>query len=154
MKHWLSIAIVFIMFFCFFAVIGIETVSAKTNPEPGGPSTGSGVTEGIADGLWTAGVESVVDLSLNPAPYTWIQLLSKQTSITEPGKVCHPFRGGQFHWVAEIRQLVDGKWVKVPTTVEKLYGVESGLMACIQAPAAGIYALFGYYTGPYEYPAP
>ena len=65
---------------------------------------------GIAANEWSAGEEMDVDLSLYPAP-SWLQLLTKATKITTPGQICHEFRGGQFKWVGEIRQLKDGKWV-------------------------------------------
>lgn len=101
---------------------------------------------GVSAGDWSSGLEVPVDLTQNPAP-EWLQLMDDGVSITAPGIICHPFRGGRFGWVAEIRQLVDGNWVKVLTTMSRLTA-EGEMIACAEAPAAGTYALFGYYTGP------
>ena len=70
--------------------------------------------------------------------------------VSKAGKICHPFRGGQFKWVGDIRRLVDGKWIKVTTTQGWLDGPESTYQICAQAPDKGIYSLFAYYTGPIE----
>jgi len=110
------------------------------------------VIPGIAAGQWNTTTEVDVDLTANPAP-SWLQLMSRGVTITSAKKICHPFRGGQFSWVGEIRQLVDGQWLKLETTTGKLDGPEGMYSACANAPAAGTYALFGYYTGPNE-PAP
>ncbi len=98
-------------------------------------------------GTWTAGNDFYVDLSVNPAP-AWLQLMGKGTKVAEAGQICHPFRGAQFYWVGEIRQLVAGDWVKLPTTVDWVPSKEGRLMACAMAPAAGKYALFGYFSPP------
>lgn len=100
---------------------------------------------GVSAGDWTSGIEVPIDLKQNPAP-EWLQLMDDGVSITTPGIICHPFRGGRFGWVADIRQLVDGKWVKVLTTLSRLTP-EGEMIACADATAAGTYALFGYYTG-------
>jgi hypothetical protein len=102
----------------------------------------------IAAGSWNAGTETEIDLTAFPAPYTWFQLFAQGVTITEPGKICHEFRGGQFGWVADIRQLVDGKWVKAPTTQGWLNGEEAAYTVCVEAPTAGTYALFAYYIEP------
>ena len=109
------------------------------------------VQASIADGKWNTGTEVEVDLDTNPAPFNWYQLLARGVKISAPGKICHEFRGGQYKWIADIRQLVKGVWVKVPTTQGWQPSEEGLYMACAQAPAAGTYALFGYYTGPKEY---
>lgn len=101
----------------------------------------------IDSGSWTAGNEFYVDLTANPAP-AWLQLMGKGTKVTEAGQICHPFRGAQFYWVGEIRQLVDGAWVKLPTTVDWVPSKEGQMMACAKAPSAGTYALFAYFNPP------
>ncbi len=103
----------------------------------------------LDEGNWNIGTEFTLDLTSNPAP-TWLQLLSRGDVITSPARICHPFRGGQFKWVGEIRQLLDGQWVKIETETGYLNGSEGQFVACANAPVAGTYALFGYYTGPSE----
>jgi hypothetical protein len=105
---------------------------------------------GVADGTWSAGAEVNVDLTANPAPYTWLQLLGKGVVVDQPSVICHPFEGGRYGWTADIRQLVGGTWIKVATTQDWVSGEESGYAACAFAPAAGTYALFAYYTRPDE----
>lgn len=100
---------------------------------------------GISAGDWSTGSNIVINLTQNPAP-EWLQLMDNGVNIATPGTICHPFRGGRFGWVADIRQLVDGKWVKVPTTLSRLTA-EGEMVACAEASAAGTYALFGYYSG-------
>ena len=90
------------------------------------------------------GAEVAIDLEAAPAP-AWLQLLAKGLKIEAPARICHPFRGGQFGWTADIRRLVNGKWVKLATTADWVPSREGKFMACAQAPAAGTYALFGYY---------
>ena len=101
--------------------------------------------QSVAGGSWDTGTEVIIDLAKTPAPFDWFQLLANGVKITEPGKICHPFSGGQFGWKAEIRQLVAGNWVKVPTTLGWVPSEEGAYTACAQAPSAGTYALFGYY---------
>jgi hypothetical protein len=105
---------------------------------------------GIAEGAWSTGTEVSIDLTSTPAPYDWLQLLTKGVKVTEPGQICHSFRGAQFKWVGTIYQLVDGKWVKLETTASRGTNEENGYSACAVAPSAGTYTLFGYYTGPAE----
>jgi hypothetical protein len=104
----------------------------------------------LGTGTWSTGTESTIDLEKYPAPYNWYQLVEKGVKVSKAGEICHPFRGGQFKWVGDIRQLVDGKWKKINTTQGWLKGPESTYQICAQAPAAGTYALFAYYTGPNE----
>lgn len=115
-------------------------------------SSGPGLVKAssIADGAWSTGQEVEIDLKATPAPYPWIQLLAKGVKISAPGEICHEFRGGRYNWVADVRRLVDGKWVRVPSTTGWKPNFEGQFMVCAQAPAAGTYALFGYYTGPRE----
>lgn len=67
------------------------------------------------------------------------------TDIAVSGQICHPFRGGQFGWVGDIRQLVGKDWVKVPTTQGFLFGSDGSYFACAAAPTAGSYAFFAYF---------
>jgi hypothetical protein len=94
---------------------------------------------------WDTGTEFELDLTLNPPPEIWLQALSRGTKITEPGTICRPFRKGEFGWVASIYQLVDGKWMKLDTTFAWVPDEEGVFTACAKAPAAGIYAIFGYF---------
>ncbi|KAF0146887.1 MAG: Uncharacterized protein FD187_3177, partial [bacterium] len=93
------------------------------------------------------GAEVAIDLEAAPAP-AWLQLLAKGLKIEAPARICHPFRGGQFGWTADIRRLVNGKWVKLATSADWVPSREGKFTACAQAPAAGTYALFGYYKTP------
>ena len=104
----------------------------------------------LAQGDWSAGANTEVNFDENPMP-NWLQLLTSPVKITETGQVCHAFRGGQFGWVGEIRQLVDGKWVKVASTVGWVPNEEGSFMICFDANTAGTYAMFGYYNPPESY---
>ena len=104
----------------------------------------------LALGDWSAGTNTEVNFDENPMP-NWLQLLTSPVKITETGQVCHAFRSGQFGWVGEIRQLVDGKWVKVASTVGWVPNEEGSFMICFDANSAGTYALFGYFNPPKSY---
>ena len=144
MRKIVSLAVVFVLILAFIFMNITENVQAYK------VSTSTPVV-GIAAGTWNTGTEIDVDLTAAPAS-PWLQLLARGVKLTEPAKICHPFRGGQYHWVGEIRLLIDGKWVKIETVNDWVPTKEGTFMSCAQAPAAGIYALFGYYNGPYEYP--
>lgn len=118
------------------------------------PASGISSVSILAPGSWSTGTELTIDLEKYPAPYDYFQQMGQGVKITEPGEICHPFIGGQFNWVGNIRRLVDNKWVKVATTQGWLNGVESPYVVCAQAPYAGTYALFAYYNGPKENSAP
>jgi hypothetical protein len=105
------------------------------------------IASSIAEGAWSTGHEVEIDLKVTPAPYPWIQLLAKGVKISAPGEICHEFRGGRYNWVADVRRLVGDKWVRVPSTTGWKPSTEGTFMVCAQAPAAGTYALFGYYAG-------
>ena len=104
----------------------------------------------IAGGSWTAGQAVDVTTLAAKAP-TWLQLLTNGVRVTEAGKICHPFRGGQFGWIGEIRQYKSGEWFKLKTTNDWVNGTEGQFMSCAEAPAAGTYALFGYWIRPAGY---
>jgi len=108
------------------------------------------VSPGVAPGNWewTTGVdgsEIPMYLVTTTSP-TWRLLLTNGLTIAGAAKICHPFRGGQFGWTGEIYMLNGDSWEKLATTVDWVPTTEGRLMACAQAPAAGIYALFGFYV--------
>lgn len=128
-------------------IFAIVFISLPTNVQAGFTAT----KEPIAAGGWNTGTESDVDLTEAPAP-EWLQLMTTNAVVVkQPTKICHELRGGNYHWVAEIRKLKGDKWVKVETYTEWTPNEEGVLMVCAQAPSAGTYALFGYYNGPQEF---
>ncbi len=132
--------VVFVLFF-----IGVLLATNSLSSVTARPTISS-----IAPGSWSTGTEFTIDLEKYPAPYDYLQLFGKGVKLATYGEICHPFTGGQHNWVADIRRLVNDKWVKVPTEQGWLNGVEALYEACAQAPAAGTYALFAYYNGPRE----
>ncbi len=133
MKNWLRVCLVFIIIIC----LGVVKM----------PDTAQAISP--AEGSWNTGQEVKLDMLKNPGP-SWMNLLSTAIKITAPAKICHPFRGGQYHWVGQIMQLKDGKWTKVTTVNDWVPSKEGEFMSCAQANEAGTYALFGYYNGPAE----
>jgi hypothetical protein len=63
--------------------------------------------------------------------------LTSPVKINEAGKVCHDFRGGQFGWVGQIRQLVDGKWVEVESTIGWVPNTDGKFMICADVHSGG-----------------
>ena len=104
----------------------------------------------IAAGGWSTGTDTVVDFGENPIP-DWMMPLTSPVKITEAGKVCHDFRGGQFGWVGQIRQLVDGKWVEVESTVGWVPNTEGKFMICADITSGGTFGLFGFFNPPLSY---
>jgi len=102
--------------------------------------------DSLAPNDWQGGDDVTVDMEENPAP-EWLQLLTNPVKVTTAGKVCHEFRGGQFYWVGEIRQLVEGQWVKVESTVGWVPTEEGKYMICFEA-EPGTYALFAFFSPP------
>ncbi len=94
---------------------------------------------------WNTGDEYQLDLSVAPPPNEWLEAPYKGVEVTEPGTICHPFRKGTYGWTGSIYQLVDGNWVKLPTTLAWIPNEEGTFTACAVAPAPGKYAFFGYY---------
>lgn len=133
MKTWLKISFVFVLSLAFAA--GPSTVQATSS-------------EGVAPGSWdSSGVPSSeipMYLVTTPGP-AWLQLLTNGLELSAPATICHPFRGAQFGWTGEIRMLDGDTWVKLPTTVKWTPTGEGKFIACATAPAAGTYALFGYF---------
>lgn len=127
-------------------VLGLVLMSAPRQAQAGEIRS----NPNIAGGSWTAG--QVVDVTTLAAKApTWLQLLTSGVKITEAGKICHPFRGGQFGWIGEIRQYKNGEWFKLKTTNDWVPSKEGEFMSCAEAPAAGTYALFGYWIRPAGY---
>ncbi|MDP2844434.1 MAG: hypothetical protein Q8O06_12460, partial [Acetobacterium sp.] len=66
--------------------------------------------------------------------------------ITEPAIICHGFNGAGKGWVPEFRVNERFRWNEIKV---KAYIVQNPddeiLLACVQAPSSGTYALFGYY---------
>jgi hypothetical protein len=137
--------IVLAIVFVFGVILASAPLNALAKSDPKSTVTPNAL---IAGGSWTAG--STVDITiLSTSAPSWLQLLSTDgIKLTAAGKVCHPLRGGQFGWVGYIMQYKDGEWVKIPTVNDWVPNKEGDYMACAQAPAAGTYALFGYYTRP------
>jgi len=94
-------------------------------------------------GDWNTGIEVTIDTAKNPIP-SWLQLFAKGVEVNGKTRICHPFKFGLYGWVGEIRQLKDGTWVKLDTSIEWLATKEGTYTACAYAPGAGTYALFGY----------
>ncbi|MEA5077960.1 MAG: hypothetical protein VB013_05270 [Anaerolineaceae bacterium] len=133
-NKWVLRTIVFIMTIALVAAVIPGSASAKKIDLPG-----------VADGNWTIGTETAMDLSTTTYP-SWLQVMDTNvTVIPAAAQICHPFRGGQFGWVADIRQLVGSEWMKVTTTQGLLAGNEGVYMACAAAPAAGTYGFFAYF---------
>ena len=150
MKKFLNLAIVFVLALGFVLAAAPQAVQAESESTP--------YLAGVAEGAWSwtgssltgtpvTGIEVSVDLDASPSP-SWLQLLTGGIKIDGPATICHPFRGGQFGWQGEIRQLVEGKWVRLVTTNAWLPDEEGTFTACANASASGTYALFGYYDGP------
>ncbi len=136
-----------------FVVVVLLLLSVISQPVQAKPKA-TGSSQGIAAGAWQvdSGTSNAYDISAisSDAP-SWLQLLAGGIKLTEPSKICHPLRGGQFGWVGEIRQYKDGKWLKLPTVNDWVPNKEGIYMSCAEAPQAGIYALFGYYIRPLGY---
>ena len=128
-------------------VIGMIAVSTPSIAKANGSPT---TTTTLASGDWSTGSPADVNFTDNPAP-NWMQLLTSPVVVNEASQICHDFRGGQFGWVGEIRQLVDGEWVKVPVTIGWVPNTEGAFMICADVSSAGTYALFGFYNPPLSY---
>lgn len=102
----------------------------------------------LAPGEWQVPapvIGTVVSVTADGAP-SYLKLITNGISITAPAKICHKFSGAQYDWVAEIRQLVDKTWVKIPTTTAEVKTNDGSYYnACAQANKVGTYALFAYY---------
>lgn len=95
-------------------------------------------------GDWNTGTQVTLDMKKNPAP-GWLQFFSKGVMADKNTKICHPFTAGRYRWVGEIRQLKDGRWIKLETTSAWVPGEEGIFTSCATTAEAGTYALFGYW---------
>ena len=75
-------------------------------------------------------------------------LMSSGFTINGATQICYPWRQGQFGWTSEIRVKEGQTWISIPTTTEWVPDEEGALMTCANAPAAGTYAVFGYWEKP------
>ena len=138
-----GVVAVLLMVGMFFLATGYSTVQAQSTvgTVPGVP--------GISDGSWV--VNSATHLTSTIPMYkvtplmSWLKLMSSGAVISGPAKICYPFRGGQFGWVGQIRMLVNGAWVPIPSTQTWVPTTEGKLMICADAPSAGTYAVFAYW---------
>lgn len=96
-------------------------------------------------GLWSRGNEVSLDFVTYPRP-SWLDSYSNGIQVTTYGEICHPFPAGEAKMVSEIRQLKDGLWARLPTTLRVIPEVDGVNSACAIAPGAGTYTLFGYVT--------
>jgi hypothetical protein len=101
----------------------------------------------IAPNSWSSGEEVTVDLEKYPIP-DYFQLLGKAVKISELGIVCHDFRGGQYYWVPQVRQLKEGVWVKIESTAGWYPNEEGKYQVCANIKQVGTYALFGFFDPP------
>ena len=148
MKKIVRIILAIVFIFGIILASAPQYALAKSNPSDPTPNGAPNLL--IAGGSWTSGSEADVTALVGTAP-TWLQWLANGVKITEAGKICHPLRGGQFGWVGIIMQYKNGQWVKLATTNDWVPNKEGEFMACAQAPAAGTYALFGYWIRPAGY---
>jgi len=86
--------------------------------------------------------------TITTKPKEWYQLKSDGLKINGASGICYPFDEGRHGWTGEIFQRVGGDWVMLVTTVGWVPDAEGNYKACAQAPAAGEYALFAYFTKP------
>jgi hypothetical protein len=112
-------------------------------PPPPTPKVVVEVWEWSGDGVTG---EEIPMYTITTVPAEWYRVKANGIEVDGPTTICHPFKAGRFGWVGEIHQLVEGVWIKLPTTVGWVPNEEGRYMACAQAPTAGIYALFGYYV--------
>ncbi len=141
MKTWLKLSFVVVFVLSLAFSTGPSNVQAFHETDPEGVAPGSWNSSGVASS------EIPMNLVTTPGP-AWLQLLANGLDLSAPARICHPFRGGQFGWTADIRMLDGDTWVKLPTTVNWTPTGEGSLIACATASTAGTYALFGYFTQP------
>lgn len=81
-------------------------------------------------------------------PGTWLQLMSSGVKLDGAVQICQKFTKGRYGWVGTVYQLVNGVWVKQPTTSGWLTDGEGEYRVCAKAKSAGTYALFAYWENP------
>lgn len=125
------------------AAVSFSTSSPPSTAQPPTPKPVIEIWEWSGEGVTG---EEIPMYTITTLPAEWYRVKANGIEVDAPTTICHPFKAGRFGWLGEIHQLVDGAWVKLPTTVGWVPNEEGRYMACAQAPAAGIYALFGYYV--------
>jgi len=142
MKSWLKLSVTIALVLTMIVV----TIPGKAYAKPIPPRPD------IAPGSWTwtsgvSGSEIQPDTLTTPAP-TWRLLITNGLVLSGPAYLCHEFTGNQNGWMGDIYMLAGDAWTKLATTVDWVPTTEGHLMACAQAPSAGTYALFAYWTKP------
>ncbi|MBA4385394.1 MAG: hypothetical protein C0410_11710 [Anaerolinea sp.] len=146
MKRVIFVFLVLVLVFAMFLGKGPTIASAVTEKTPLSttPSPTATPAPPLAPANWTVGVETSVDLE-KYAPPAWMQLVVNPVKVTTSEEVCHEFRGGQYNWIPEVKQLKNGKWIKVESTAKWTPDTEGKYMVCFEA-EAGTYALFAHYS--------
>jgi hypothetical protein len=139
MKKYLIFLLVFVFIVTFTAAP--KTVNAV--PYPNGFTPAPEVWEWYTEGVTG---EEIPMYTITTTPRDWYQLKTTGLKVDGATKICHGFDAGRYGWTGEIFRLVEGNWVKLTTTVGWVPTEEGHYMACAMAPAAGTYALFGYFV--------
>jgi hypothetical protein len=141
MKRVILVLLAALAMFSLFITNTPQTVNAKSSPVHGRHRS-------LAPNSWIGGDDIQIDLEKYPTP-GGMQMVARGVKVTEPGEICHNFRGGQFYWVAEIYQLTkDGEWVNIPSTAGWYPTVEGKFRVCASAKEIGTYAMFAHYSPP------
>jgi hypothetical protein len=142
--NFVLLAIVMVMGLAFTGVLQSVNANQQTN-DNNGPTPTPTVTQvvGIADGDWSGGSDVSYDLTEIKSPKSYFKLLDDPIKADTKGVICHPFHGGQYGWIGRIYMLDNGKWIPVNTFFAWVPDEEGEFMACVNAKAGGIYALFG-----------
>jgi hypothetical protein len=138
MKKYLVCLLVFVFIVTFTAAP--KTVNAV--PHPNGFTPKPEVWEWYGEDVTG---EEIPMYKITTTPREWYQLRSTGLKVDGATRICHGFDDGRYGWTGEIFRLVEDAWVKLPTTVGWVPTEEGHYMACAFAPAAGTYALFGYF---------
>ena len=107
-------------------------------------------------GTWMASNEEAIEkiipqYQLNEPTDDYALLQSDAVKVSGYTRICHPYRGGQFGWTPEIRELTRLGWVVVPTKSGWEPDEEGQYMACANV-IPGTYAIFGYWEKPAGWP--
>ena len=139
MKKYFVSLLLFALIAAFIAVP--RNISAK-GPMPPAPKPQVEIWEWYAEGVTG---EVIPMHTITTKPREWYQLKADALKVDGATQICHGFDDGRYGWTGEIFRLVGDAWVKLATTVGWVPNEEGHYMACAQAPAAGTYALFGYF---------
>lgn len=133
----------YLIFLLLFGLIAVFTAAPRTISAKGIIPPQPEVWDWYGEGVTG---EEVPMVNITTTPREWYQLKANGLRVDGATKVCHGFDAGRYGWTGEIFRLVGDAWVKLPTTVGWVPTEEGHYMACAQAPAAGTYALFGYFV--------